>query len=1134
MTDRVTPKIGGGNPKPSTRIRVTKDDALSWLEARKPKLPITKRSVRRAKVAIRKRKRRESIQKGRDVTSSNTVAPFQVVYGECRVGGTLVFLHNPAVTTGAKNRLHLHHVVVLACHEIDSVQKLYLDDNEVAFGGSPDPRWSLTTIPAPGSPALPAYGNKVFLATDCDGTPGQAVQADLNTMLPEYWTSNHKLSNRALAYLLLVWDGEVWAEGQPEVSFLVRGKPLYDPRTSSTAYSSNAALVIADYLTDQIYGLGYTWASIDVTDQPGGLHWAADVCDENVTLRAGGTEKRYTIDGYFDTDQSPDQIVENMQAAMAGFVTYSEGKFKFWPGVYRTPTVTLTEDDLRGEPRITTMVSRKDNFNSIRGDYVAADKGHVETDFPGITVSAWVAEDNGEKVWEDVSLPFTTSPARAQRIAMIMLQRIRRSQTFSAPFGLKALQVEPGDTVMLELSRYGYSAKVFEVHDFDLTVQDGEILVSLALQEIDSAAFSWDETQDEQLVREAATSTLPNPFSVTAPSNLACASGTSYLLLRQDGTIFSQIYVSWTAPDDPYVTNGGQFEIQYKKSADSGYIVGGYADGTATNFYLLNVQDGVAYDVRVRSISALGVKSSFVTVAGHIVVGKTAPPSDVTGFAGTAQPYGVLLLWDAISDVDLREYEIRVGASWVAGVVLTKVTATTYRWNIQTAGSYSLYIKAKDTSGNYSTNAVGTTVSIVAPSAPVSAGGEVVGSNVVLTWEDSGAGDFAIKHYRIRYGTSFAAGTEVATARAGRFETKIDWSGVRQWWIAAEDVAGNIGTPVEVDVTIDAPGQATGITSQVVDNNVLLKWSAPATGSLTVDYYNVYKGDTFAGAVLLGAHKGTFATYIETVADTYTYWLVAIDSAGNAGEEAGVSAKVLAPPDYELQADDWLDMTALDTISNGHLDGTSVLLPVDMDVTWNSYWTANGWSDDDDAIAAGYDYYFQPTVASGYIEHTIDYGGTVTAAMINLGWVEQAVAGSLSATPTISYSSDGVNWTNNAGVQVVYAISFRYVKIKLAIGNGDGTSATFVSSIHVWLDVKIIRESGVGTANDTDVGGTSVSLTKTFTDVITVIVTPKGTTCAIPVVDFADVPNPTHFHVYLFDAAGNRVDGDFTWEVTGT
>jgi predicted phage tail protein len=64
--------------------------------------------------------------------------------------------------------------------------------------------------------------------------------------------------------------------GLPDISVLMKGRKLYDPRTGVTAWSQNPALVIYDYLTSEMCG-------VDPADLPTG-HFitAANVCDEQI------------------------------------------------------------------------------------------------------------------------------------------------------------------------------------------------------------------------------------------------------------------------------------------------------------------------------------------------------------------------------------------------------------------------------------------------------------------------------------------------------------------------------------------------------------------------------------------------------------------------------------------------------------------------------------------------------------------------------------------------------------------------------------------------------------------------------------------------------------------------------------
>lgn len=88
-------------------------------------------------------------------------------------------------------------------------------------------------------------------------------------------------------------------------------------------------------------------------------------------------------------------------------------------------------------------------------------------------------------------------------------------------------------------------------------------------------------------------------------------------------------------------------------------------------------------------------------------------------------------------------------------------------------------------------------------------------------------------------------------------------------------------------------------------------------------------------------------------------------------------------------------------------------------------------------------------------------------------------------------------------------------------------------NLTVRLNVKQEVDSGSVLANDTDVSGTVVAFNKAFKDVDSITATALGTTEVKVVVSFTDVPNPTGFSVYAFNAAGARVDATVYWKARG-
>lgn len=88
-----------------------------------------------------------------------------------------------------------------------------------------------------------------------------------------------------------------------------------------------------------------------------------------------------------------------------------------------------------------------------------------------------------------------------------------------------------------------------------------------------------------------------------------------------------------------------------------------------------------------------------------VLVGVQDQPQDPTGFA-LAQKGDVLYFrWDAIEAADVAGFEMRVGASWAAGVpIVQKFSGTEWSTVNFAPGEQQYMLKAINTAGNYSNN----------------------------------------------------------------------------------------------------------------------------------------------------------------------------------------------------------------------------------------------------------------------------------------------------------------------------------------------------------------------------------------------------------------------------------------------
>ncbi|HSK40925.1 MAG TPA: phage tail protein, partial [Arenibaculum sp.] len=796
----------------------------------------------------------------------------------------------------------------------------------------------------------------------------------------------------------------------------------------------------------------------------------------------------------------------------------------------QTATVTLDENDIIGRMRVQARRSRRDLFNAVRGVYVSPVNQYQPGDFPPLTNATYQAQDSGERIWQDIELPYTDSPSMAQRLAKVALERNRQQITVECRCKLTAFRLQAGLWVRLSNARRGWDRKLFEVQRWQLVQETDDegnpmLAVDLSLQEIAAGVYDWNNGE-ETTIDPAPDTNLPDPWTVAAPAGLALSSGTDELLLAGDGTVVSRIRVEVAPASDAFVA---RYEVQYKRSTDARWADAASLTGGQVG-YIAPVTDRAAYDVRARSVSVVGVPSPWVIETGHIVVGKTAPPSGPTQFAATVLPYGILLRWQAVPDADVATYVIRLGTVWETATPVAEVRGNTYAWEFRTSGTYTLLIKAVDTSGNASFPATSTVVTIDPPAGadPVSV---IEGPNAVLSWPEV-TGRFAIAEYEIRHGDTWDGGTLVNLTKATAYTLKATWGGSRRFWVAAIDVAGNVGPPASVDVVIQPAGRVSSLQPQVIDNTVLLRWTAPTSGSLPVDHYRIRRGASFATAEPVGQQAGTFATIFEDVAGAYAYWVAAVDTAGTVGEPRSVPVTVDQPPDYVLRTDAALPLPDAASANALVAPEGNLLVPV-LAETWQGHFASRGWTSPQDQIDAGYPLYIQPTASSGSWRTDIDYGTTLAGTRISVSIASAIMAGAPDMSVTVSTSPDGTAWTDYPGLTQVFATAFRYVRVRLDVTVPTPQAVLSITEIRVKLDAKLIDDAGSGTAAASDGGGTVMTFTRPFIDVTAITVNPAGTTPRIAVYDFTDVPNPTQFKVFLFDTAGNRVSGPFSWSARG-
>lgn len=954
--------------------------------------------------------------------------------------------------------------------------------------------------------------------------------------------------------------------------------------TFKLAWSDNPAWIFYDSLTNSRYGLGqYINESLDDIWQ---LYMIAQYCDQLVPDGMGGMEPRFTCNLYLNTQQDAYKLIQDLASVFRAIVYWAGGAISVVQDAPSDPIQIFSPSNVidgafsyQGAStkamHTVCLVTYQDpnnwyqsNVEYVQDDADVAKYGVIKTSITAIGC---------------------TSRGQAHRLGKWLLYSERlESETVTFRAGMDAVYCYPGAiiqttdpiraggrmggrvvatsadllTVTLD-APYEYvngTSPTFTAMLSDGTIYTGNIASSSGNDIVLTRAISgvpvpnamylisqnnlepelWrvisiSEVADGNQIEISGVSHNPSKYGYiedgynlvtptissinaipNAPTNINILSSWYVISVGVAGI---NLTASWTG-------SATYFNVTY--SVNNGQSVTLTQNQTSIDIQNANVGD--FYTFSVQAVSAIGIASPTTSIKYTVAAPPPVYPADVTQFIASPVINGVQLSWRDISDPMLYDYEIRVGSDWNTGTSLGYFNGTTTTLPPLTASNYDWFIKARNDLLNESVNADSASLLSTAPfSLTLKAG--VSGANYVLSW-NAPSSMFAIDHYSIATGSNALNLTEFSQAKITQYQSQVNWVGNETFWVAAVDVAGNISPYTSAQITITSPS-APKVTAQVLDNNVELYWTVP-NASLPITTYQIYKGNTFATASLIGSKTGGFTTINEVYAGTYTYWVVAVDSAGNAGAAGYLTTVVSAPPNYVLHSD--IYSTFNGTLVDGAVGANGITLPIDTASTWAQHFQTEGWHTLQDQINAGFSIYGEPTVSSGSYTEVIDYGATLAAVNVTVTPTVNIVAGSPTYQVMISSSNASANgpWTDYPNTTQIYLSNFRWIKITISVQSPDNKSLLAINTLETKLAVSQKSDSGTATGKSSDGNGTIVYFNQSFIGVTSVQATFQGSTPVSITTEIEPGAYPAYFTAYLFSSqTGARVSGQFSWAANG-
>lgn len=581
-------------------------------------------------------------------------APREIVAGRAATAGTLVY-HN---VYGPNGNDYLELVFALSDCACDALECVRVSGVPVTWNSSDG-----TVDEYPGAMWIKFH----------DGAEDQVADADLITNSGGRWTSKCRGSGVAHVTVRMKYDQNLYTSGMPRFLFVLRGAKFYDWRLDSTAggsgphrwrvpstyaWTENNIVVAYNYRrgiwlgNQRIMGMNTPAAAMPLAAWTA----AANACDESISLKGGGSEKRYRMGGVISSAQTHQENLKDIYLACAATEFDSGGSLRPMVGVAQAPVMSFTDDDIirDRDVEVTPFLPRNRLVNAVFGSFHDPAQSYESVATPPRLSPADEAADGGIRLEQHYALDFVPSSTQAQRILEILRRRGRQQDEATVPLRARFSVLEAGDWVTWTSNRYGYSAQTFEVQQ---CLVGRDRMAALTLRRVATSSTAWNPAQDE--LDPLAPAPLPTGgATLTAVQDLAVAP-------YQDVPGISSaarpgLRVTWSPITDLTVI---EVVFQYRRAGDSVVMEKRTQIPESGELrWLDGIQGDTAYEVRAvpvteppRAVEFTGWIST-ETVTGPVVIDPSGeatviPPGTINKPHLTPQTQYEIDLSTAVSDV---------------------------------------------------------------------------------------------------------------------------------------------------------------------------------------------------------------------------------------------------------------------------------------------------------------------------------------------------------------------------------------------------------------------------------------------------------------------------------------------------
>ncbi|MGB4107778.1 MAG: hypothetical protein WBK55_08290 [Alphaproteobacteria bacterium] len=285
-----------------------------------------------------------TLQFRQPITSRN------ITFGEVRLSGGIIFGAN------TEENKYLHVVIPLGGHKFKSIDEIWLDDDVIPND------W----LDADGMVTTGKYAGKVRIRKHL-GEDGQVADPFLVAECPE-WTEDCRGRGVPYLYIRYELDRNVFTNGLPNASAIVRGLEIFDSRFGQDVWTPNPALHTYWYLTNPKYGFQAGMADIAMAE----VEAAANASEEIVETKTFDMTIS-AIDTATDIIKLTGDLLQFQRGDRVEVVTAGSAP----DGLAEDTDYFVIPFQFRGEPRIKLAASLSDAINDVAVDITSAGSGEI-------------------------------------------------------------------------------------------------------------------------------------------------------------------------------------------------------------------------------------------------------------------------------------------------------------------------------------------------------------------------------------------------------------------------------------------------------------------------------------------------------------------------------------------------------------------------------------------------------------------------------------------------------------------------------------------------------------------------------------------------------------------------------------